>query len=381
MIIDWKDLTPELFLEKYWQKKPLLIKGAFPDFVDPVEPDELAGLAMEDMIESRIVQHNGNDWNVEHGPFRDFETFGEENWTLLVQAVNHWFEDVDSLITPFRFIPNWRIDDVMVSFSTPGGGVGPHLDQYDVFIVQGSGKRHWRVGKPDNDLRNLVPHPDLKQVSAFESCIDVTTEAGDLLYIPPHHPHDGLAIDNAMNYSIGFQAPNPQELFSGLADYMLDEDLYETRIDDSHRRYTDRPETLTGKDFQNLKQQMLQVLNNEEMLEDFLGQQLTSVHHALDVGLPEQPLSIEELPEIIEQIIEDDGALEPVLGIKTLVIDQRKLFINGERFTIYEESLDLALAMANKQHLNSELLKSALSNLKNLELLTRVINIGLWQLA
>ncbi|TKB43755.1 cupin domain-containing protein [Thalassotalea mangrovi] len=381
MIIDWKDLSPELFLEQYWQKKPLLIKGAFANFIDPVAPDELAGLAMEDMIESRIVQHRDNKWHVDHGPFDDFESYGDNQWTLLVQAVNHWFEDVDSLISPFRFIPNWRIDDVMVSFSTPGGGVGAHVDQYDVFIIQGSGKRQWRVGKPDSTLQTLVPHPDLKQVSAFESCIDVTTEAGDLLYIPPHHPHDGIAIDNAMNYSVGFQAPNPQELIGGLADYMLDEDIYAKRIDDSQRLATSQPELFSDRDLQLLKQQMQNVLDNDDVMENFLGQLLTSVHHALDVGLPEQPISIEEIPDIIEQIIEDDGALEPVLGFKTLLIEQRKLFINGERFTIYEDTLDLALALANKQHLNSELLKSALSNLKNLELLTRVINIGLWQLA
>lgn len=183
--IAWDKLTPELFLQEYWQTKPLLIKGGFASFTDTIDANELAGLAMESHIESRIVSHDGNsNWQVKHGPFEDFADLGEDNWTLLVQAVNNWSSETDSLINAFNFIPRWRIDDVMVSFSTPGGGVGPHLDQYDVFIIQGSGQRRWQVGLPDNNLQTILPHEDLKQVSAFNAVIDEITEAGDILYIP-----------------------------------------------------------------------------------------------------------------------------------------------------------------------------------------------------
>ena len=186
------ELSVAEFLNQYWQKKPLLIKGGFKNFVDPLTADELAGLATEEEIESRIVSCVDKQWDMQTGPFEDFSEFGDKGWTLLVQAVDHWHPLAAKLLDPFRFIPNWRIDDLMVSFSTPGGGVGPHLDQYDVFIIQGEGKRHWRVGMPDSNLQQLCPHPRLLQVSPFVDCIDVITEPGDILYIPPGCPHDGV---------------------------------------------------------------------------------------------------------------------------------------------------------------------------------------------
>ena len=201
--IHWGDLTPEKFLKEYWQKKPLLIKQALPNFQGTVDANDLAGLAMEEQIESRIISKDSdNNWQVAHGPFENFEQFGESNWTLLVQAVNNWSRDTDQLISLFDFIRRWRIDDVMVSFSTPDGGVGAHLDQYDVFILQGEGKRRWHIGAPDRSLETLIPHPDLKQVADFEPIIDEVTQAGDLLYIPPNHPHKGVSIENSLNFSI-----------------------------------------------------------------------------------------------------------------------------------------------------------------------------------
>ena len=178
------------FLEHYWQKRPLLIKGGFTDFQDPISPDELAGLAMEEVIESRLVTRFNNKWEAAHGPFESYDHLGEENWTVLVQACNHWAPEVNELALPFQFIPGWRFDDVMVSFSTPHGGVGPHIDNYDVFITQGQGKRHWRVGdaKP---LNEFAAHAALLHCEPFEAIIDVIMEPGDILYIPPGFPHEG----------------------------------------------------------------------------------------------------------------------------------------------------------------------------------------------
>ncbi|MDN3651433.1 cupin domain-containing protein [Thalassotalea ponticola] len=377
MKIHLNDLTPELFLEKYWQKQPLIIKAAFADFVDPIEADELAGLAMEDFIESRIVSNNNSQWDVKHGPFTDYSEFGENNWTLLVQAVNNWFEGVDALITPFQFIPNWRIDDVMVSFSTPGGGVGPHLDQYDVFIIQGQGKRHWRVGKPDQALEQLLPHEDLKQVSDFQAIIDVITEPGDLLYIPPNHPHDGIAIDNSLNYSIGFQAPNPQELISGFADYLLDNQLFEQRFNDSARRVTKKPHTLESHDIALLTEVMNSCFNQPELLVDFLGKQLTQVHHTLNLLIPTQELDF----QTIEQILAEGEVLSPVLGLKCLVVTDLShptLYANGESFEISQHCLELANTLAQKVPIDYAIIESYRQCLKCQQLLAKVINKGLW---
>lgn len=383
--IDWKDLTPELFLQDYWQKQPLIIKSALTNFVDPIEADELAGLAMEEFIESRIVSKNNDSWQVKHGPFEDFSEFGDDNWTLLVQAVNHWFKGVDELTMPFRFIPNWRIDDVMMSFSTPGGGVGPHLDQYDVFIIQGAGQRRWRVGAPDSTLVDLLPHEDLKQVSAFDAVIDEITEPGDLLYIPPNHPHDGIAIENSLNYSIGFQAPSTQELLSGLADYNLDNNLFAQRFDDSKRQVEKTPEQLTDQDLTLLTDVMQQGLADPQVIKNFLGKYLTTVHHTLNLLVPVEPMSV----ALIKEILEGDEILEPVLGLKCILTlaaqdetsisnNNSKLFVNGECFEIDNDTIELAKLLASKQPLTIVELKSSLSCLKNSQLLTNVINKGLW---
>ncbi|WOH38335.1 cupin domain-containing protein [Thalassotalea fonticola] len=377
MIIDFKDLTPETFLAEYWQKKPLIIKGAFANFEDPIEANELAGLAMEDFIESRIISNINANWDVKHGPFDDFSSFGEKNWTLLVQATNHWSSGVNALIEPFKFIPNWRIDDVMVSFSTPGGGVGPHLDQYDVFIIQGEGKRRWQVGKPDSTLENLTPHEDLKQVSMFSAVIDEITEPGDLLYIPPNHPHDGVALDNSINYSVGFQAPSAQELISAFADYQLDNHLFEQRFDDSKRVVTETPEEMHEADFELLNSVMNSAFKNETVMQDFLGKYLTSVHHTLNLLVPVEPLSI----ELIKEILADGEELYPVLGLKCILVNQPKikiLFINGENYPVDTDTLELAKLLASKKPLTKDLLESSMDCLKNQQLLTKVINKGLW---
>lgn len=377
MKIDFKDLTPETFLAEYWQKKPLLIKGAFTNFEDPIDANELAGLAMEEFIESRIISNKNAHWDVKHGPFEDFSEFGEENWTLLVQATNHWSAGVDSLIEPFKFIPNWRIDDVMVSFSTPGSGVGPHLDQYDVFIIQGEGKRRWQVGNPDPSLTEIIPHEDLKQVSTFNAVIDEITEPGDLLYIPPNHPHDGVALDNSINYSVGFQAPSAQELISAFADYQLDNHLFEQRFDDSKRVATKTPEEMHGTDFDLLTSVMNSAFKNETLMQDFLAKYLTTVHHTLNLLIPVEPLSI----ELIKEILAEGEELYPVLGIKCVLVNEPKiksLFINGEKFAVDTDTIELAKLLACKKPLTKSLLESSINCLKNQQLLTTVINKGLW---
>lgn len=377
MKIDFKDLTPETFLSEYWQKKPLLIKAAFANFDDPIDANELAGLAMEEFIESRIISNKNTNWDVKHGPFEDFSEFGEENWTLLVQAANHWSNGVDALINPFKFIPNWRIDDVMVSFSTPGGGVGPHLDQYDVFIIQGEGKRRWQVGNPDPALTTLAPHEDLKQVSTFSAIIDEVTEPGDLLYIPPNHPHNGVAIDNSINYSVGFQAPSAQELFSAFADYQLDNQLFEQRFDDSKRKVTKKPEEMHETDFELLNSVMTSAFKNESLMQDFLGKYLTNVHHTLNLLIPVEPLSI----ELIKEILAEDEVLYPVLGLKCILINQpeiKSLFINGENYPVDNDTIELAILLATKKPFTKGLLESSINCLKNQQLLTTVINKGLW---
>ncbi|MGL5500504.1 MAG: cupin domain-containing protein, partial [Plesiomonas shigelloides] len=191
--LDWP-----AFMAEFWQKKPVILRQAFPGFVDPLTADELAGLAMEPDADSRLVSFKNQTWQAEHGPFEAYDHLGETHWSLLVQSVNHWHPVAAQLVTPFRVLPNWRFDDLMVSFSTPQGGVGPHIDQYGVFIIQGSGRRRWRVGDK-LPLKEHCPHPSLLHVEQFEPIIDEELNTGDILYIPPGFPHDGYSLETSMS--------------------------------------------------------------------------------------------------------------------------------------------------------------------------------------
>ncbi|REL26811.1 cupin domain-containing protein [Thalassotalea euphylliae] len=380
--INWGDLTPELFLAEYWQKKPLLIKGGFQAFQDPISADELAGLAMEQELESRIIANDGSEngaqtnWQVKHGPFEGFSEFGEENWTLLVQAVNNWSETTAQMLEPFKFLPSWRIDDVMVSFSTPGGGVGPHLDQYDVFITQGEGKRRWQVGLPDDSLAQLLPHEDLKQVSPFKPVIDAITEPGDILYIPPNHPHDGVSIDNSLNYSVGFQAPNGQDMISALADAVIDKQLAEHRFNDPERTVTNQPELLATEDVKKLRQFMLAQTGDLDLFSDMIATFTTRSHHALEVLIPMEPFTEEAVKDYLA---DPEIFVRPVLGVKALINEQNgDLYINGDRISLIEQTRDLGQLLAKNVALTTTQLKSFTNCLNNTQMLTKVLNMGYW---
>lgn len=221
------------FLRDDWQQRPRLIRGAFPDWQNPLDPDELAGLAGEADVESRLIVRAEEAWGVEHGPIPDtrFGGLQRQPWTLLVQAVDQHVPEVAALIEPFRFIPDWRIDDVMVSYASDGGGVGAHFDQYDVFLIQGLGRRRWRVGERCDASTALLPHDDLKLLADFVATDEWLLEPGDMLYVPPGFAHDGVAVgDDCMTYSIGFRAPAVSELVAHWCDHVLaglsDDDRY-----------------------------------------------------------------------------------------------------------------------------------------------------------
>lgn len=221
------------FLREYWQKKPLLIRSAWQNWSNPVDPDELAGLACEADVESRLITQSAPEWELEHGPLPEdrFARQGKDPWTLLVQAVDHHIPAVAALLDPFRFVPNWRIDDVMVSYAVDGGGVGAHFDHYDVFLVQGLGRRRWELGGLCDDSDALVPHSNLLLLADFCPTQEWILEPGDMLYVPPRIAHRGTAVgDDCMTYSIGFRAPSRAELIGNWAEEMSaslpDQDRY-----------------------------------------------------------------------------------------------------------------------------------------------------------
>jgi len=372
------DLCEQEFLNQYWQKKPLLIKQGFTDFQDPIEAEELAGLAMEESIESRIVTNHNNDWQAYQGPFEDFEKLTEQHATLLVQAVDHWHSDAAQLLQPFRFIPNWRIDDLMISYSTPKGGVGPHLDQYDVFIIQGEGKRHWRVGLPDPTLKQFAQNKKLLQVEQFEAVIDCILEPGDILYIPPGCPHEGYAIENALNYSVGFRAPNQQDLFSSFADHVIDTDSGQKRYTDHTLALRDSKGELLQSETDKVKTLMQALLNNDELFKHWLGNTLSQAKHEMDLAPLEEPITCEQMSELIANNAEEFERLGGVRAIYQQLEDALLLSINGENYPLPLCDLNAVTLLTDHDYVNTDDLNAAQPSLVFIQTFTTLVNEGMW---
>jgi 50S ribosomal protein L16 3-hydroxylase len=367
------------FMQEYWQKKPTVLRGAYAPFVDPITPDELAGLATEEQVESRLVTFNDGKWKAAHGPFDDYSQLGESHWALLVQATDHWIKPVADLITPFRGLPNWRIDDVMISYSVPGGGVGPHIDQYDVFIIQGSGSRRWRVGA-NTPAEQFVATPGLLHVNQFEPIIDVELQTGDILYIPPGFPHDGYAITEAMSYSIGYRAPNQQDLFSSFADFLLQEDAGQTRYTDPQRQLTTEPGLVTEQDVNDLRTLMQSLMQDEQLFSKWLGTTLSQAKHELNI-LPPQEWDL--IPDELIPALEAEDELYRLGGLRCLYFPALPdcCFVNGEQLMIPEGGHELAKLMCNSTTLTINELHPFLDDPTLVEWICYWFNQGYWYLA
>jgi len=230
-------MPPARFLSDHWQKRPLLIRGAFADFENPVAPDDLAGLACEELALARIAIHEPkrDRWTLRSGPFAeaDFAKLPKTHWTLLVQDVDKWDADVAALLGAFRFLPSWRIDDVMISYAEDGGSVGAHVDQYDVFLLQGLGRRRWEISTAPGAPKEFRTDAELKLLREFTPTHDWLLEPGDMLYLPPGVPHHGVAIGACMTYSIGMRAPSQADLLGDFVDHLIEALPEESRYTDA----------------------------------------------------------------------------------------------------------------------------------------------------
>ena len=271
-------ITAREFLRDYWQKKPLLIRQAIPDFECPIDADELAGLALEEEVESRLViEHGERPWELRRGPFAEdaFSTLPEREWTLLVQAVDQFVPEVAELLEHFRFLPSWRIDDVMISFAAPGGSVGPHFDNYDVFLLQAQGKRNWKIGQMCNSESPLLQHADLRILAEFEESAEWVLEPGDMLYLPPRLAHFGIAEDDCMTYSVGFRAPSAAEVLTHFTDFLSQYLTDEERYTDADAQPVSDPHQIQGDALDRLKGLLAEHMSDERMLLTWFGQFMT----------------------------------------------------------------------------------------------------------
>lgn len=336
-------LTHEDFLRRHWQRRPLLVRGALPDFQSPISPDDLAGLACEADVESRLVSGRlGGSWQLEHGPFEEetFTRLPDRDWTLLVQDVDKWVPEVAALLALFRFIPDWRIDDVMVSFAAPGGSVGPHTDQYDVFLWQAQGRRRWQLSERFDPT--LLPDIDLKILERFSSEQEFVVEPGDLLYLPPNVAHYGLALDTAMTLSIGFRAPNQRELIGACAEELIGSAREELRFCDPGRPVAEHPSRLGEADLRQLRELVRSGLALEDdQLDRFLGRTLTRPKLHLEVGAGPFESNREQ---------QADDPLEAALVERRLAGGERLVRRLGARLLLVPRAAELWLFADGREH-------------------------------
>lgn len=348
-------LTAETFFAEYWQKKPLLIKQAIPHFSGLLSPDDLAGIACEEDAQARIVIEKNAGWQLKNGPFTetDFAKLPKKNWTLLVQNVDHYFTEAKDLLQQFNFIPNARLDDLMVSYAPEGGGVGPHFDSYDVFLLQGQGKRLWRVSTQD-DLTLLEGAP-MRILKNFHTEQAWVLEAGDMLYLPPKAAHWGIALaadEDCMTYSIGFRAPKHQELaveFLGfLQDQFAQEKLAFTGMyEDADLTAQENPAEIQTQMIAKIGDILQKITWDAKTVTQFIGSYLTEPKPHV-VFAPNKKISLEKF---MRQLTLNGISLD----LRTqILLKENDFFINGEHFIAEKETAKTLTKLANERHLTAE---------------------------
>jgi len=281
--IRWPDgLSDAKFLAEYWQKKPLLIRSAFPEFSNPVDPNELAGLACDEDANARYIEHTGNnEWRLCQGPLSDdfFDDVTGSEWSLLVSDVEKLLPEFLEYLQPFRFIPDWRIDDLMISYAPVGGSVGAHVDQYDVFLLQADGTREWSIENTAREEQSSSQSVSSTIALLGDFIADETwqLQAGDMLYLPPQFAHHGIAKDEpCMTWSIGFRAPSVDEMLPEIINYVLESKSATVRFKDPQRSTSASPGLITNEDIAGLRKMLTEALQqSDETLNQWIGRCVT----------------------------------------------------------------------------------------------------------
>lgn len=339
-------LSPSQFMKRHWQKKPLLVRNAIPGFVPCVGRADLVALAGEEGVESRLIVDSPKGWKMKHGPFskRNLPPFSQKKWTFLVQGVDLHHDGVHALMQQFRFVPDARLDDVMISYATDGGGVGPHFDSYDVFLLQAHGQRRWRIGRnKDLSLQQGVP---LKILQNFEAEEEFVLNPGDMLYLPPKYAHDGVAVGECMTWSVGFRAPQEgelaRELLLGLADEAFD-GLGEALYRDPKQVAVSSPAVIPPSLAGFARQVVNKALENPELLDSLLGEYLTE---------PKANVWFEDSE------VQPDGSVGLRLDRRSkMMYDDKHVFINGEGFKVSGKDAVVLRQLADDRVITAQKIK------------------------
>jgi 50S ribosomal protein L16 3-hydroxylase len=364
------------FLRDYWQKTPLLIRGAFAAKNDWIAPNDLAGLACEELALSRIVQHDPkrDRWTVRNGPFSeaDFAKLPKKDWTLLVQDVDKWDVDVAAILDTFSFMPSWRIDDVMVSYAEDRGGVGAHVDQYDVFLIQGIGRRRWRIDADKKDGHTFRDDVELKLLREFTPTNEWTLEPGDVLYLPPGIAHEGTAIGECMTFSVGMRAPSNAELILDFSEFLAESFDDDKRFTDPDLSPTHDSAEITNAALERASASMPQFAHvDPSTLATWFGKFITRYRTAHDAAPPPRQITVEKLASTLRGGITRNPWTRMAWtrhGRNAL------LFVAGESFPC---SLAVARLVAGSREIDgAELVKRKLAH----TLFADLINQGHWLL-
>jgi 50S ribosomal protein L16 3-hydroxylase len=341
-------LTPAVFLRDYWQKKPLLIRAAFPNFVAPLTRAEVLTLAAREECESRLIVRDGRDWRVTPGPIsaRARKAVANSSWTILAQDTQHHAYEAHALLAKFNFISQARIDDLMVSVAVKGAGVGPHVDSYDVFLLQGEGQRRWQIST-QSDL-SLQPNQPLKLLKRFKPEQEWVLDTGDMLYLPPHVAHNGVAQTDCMTWSIGFRAPSQQDLATGLLDFLRDE----LALDGAYRDPDLHPVAHSGEIDAAMRARMEKMLapvaaaaRERALIARFLGCHLTEPKAHVYFEPPDEALTQKMFQRAA-------AAMGVALDLRTrFLYDRRTFFVNGTTLPVEACAVRALKRLADARHL------------------------------
>lgn len=379
--INGADFDQTKFVQHFWQQQPLLIRSLFSKELALINPEELAGLACEDEIESRIVSEvyaeGKTTWQVENGPFEEdrFQELPDEKWSLLVQSADHWSPDVHELLTSFRFLPAHILDDVMVSFAPQGGGVGPHFDYYDVFLVQGLGSRRWQIGQSCDESTSVSVTSQLLILDDFQEQQSFILETGDVLYLPPKLAHWGTALEDCITYSVGFRTPSVSQSIIAFTDEMTEQLNEKERLlfPVASDPFQINVETISG-----IKNQLASYLLDEAKLLKWYGCFATEAKNEYSVLALEEPIDQNELMRLLNSgslIYKNEGS-----RFIYSENDVTHLFVDGEHYALSNRlkhlAADLAKLLCEKNSYSKSELKDLLADESFTTLLMTLLNNG-----
>jgi len=344
-------LTAAEFLRDYWHKKPLLIRQAIPGFQPLLSRDSLFEMVKRDDVESRLITHAKRQWKMDSGPFDAVPPLTQKNWTLLVQGVNLHDDAVDALMRQFSFIPDTRLDDLMISYATETGGVGAHFDSYDVFLLQAHGHRRWRISAQD-DL-SLVDGVPLKILKNFEPEEEFILAPGDMLYLPPQYAHEGTAMDECMTYSIGFRAPSYQELGEAFLESMIDTIDLPGRYADPDLKPTQRPAEINSAMLSRIGAELNKMRFTQDDMTLFLGEYLSEPKMNVCFDALEQPVTRSKFLQSAKK----QGVQ---LSRKTQMLHRAPyIFINGTSFEVVQSDLAILSLLADQRAISAKKIAEA----------------------